>query len=161
MLLVSVLAAMLLSPEKYDPLADDGDEQSKPVKASTPSSPPPKPKPKAEQAGAEAGARAKPEPKPAPAAKKVRVAVLSGVPQPGAAAKEAKRLKGKGFPIRRRGQRARSAPSGQPCLYARGQQAAARDLAEAAGIASVKALDAQTAEPARGAKLVVVVGAAR
>ena len=47
-LMVSVLAAVLLSPEKYDPLADDGDEQSKPVKASTPSSPPPKPKPKPE-----------------------------------------------------------------------------------------------------------------
>lgn len=159
--MVSVLAAVLLSPEKYDPLADDGDEQSKPVKASTPSSPPPKPKPKPEaKPEAKPQPEAKPEPKPAPAAKKVRLAVLSGVPQPGAAAKEAKRLKGKGFPVRTVG----NAPGGaerSAVFYARGQQAAARDLAEAAGIASVKALDAQTAEPARGAKLVVVVGAAR
>lgn len=145
-LIVSVLAAWLLSPERYDPLADHEDENAKPVKASTPASAPQK------------GAKAKPGP--APAAAKVRVAVLSGVPEAGAAAKEAKRLKARGVPIGAVGN-APAPAERSAVLYARGQRAAAREVSEQAGIASVKAIDSQTAEPARGAKLVVVVGTDR
>jgi len=114
--------------------------------------PKPKPKPKA-------------SPKPDPpeggglaAAKRGPIAVLSGVAEPGAAAKFAKGLKRKGFRIgavtNAPGPAARSA-----VLYAGGGRAAARALAKEAGISTVKALDPATAGPAGGAKLVVIVGA--
>ncbi len=90
----------------------------------------------------------------------MRIAVLSGVPASGAAAKEAKRLKAKGFRIGAVTNAPRPAER-SAVLYARGQRAAARDLSKAVGIASVKRIDSQAAEPARGAKLVVLVGAAR
>jgi len=114
----------------------------------------PKPKPKP-----------KPSPKPDPpeggglaAAKRGPTAVLSGVAEPGAAAKLAKGLKRKGFRIgavtNAPGPAARSA-----VLYASGGRAAARALAKEAGISAVKALDRGTAGRAGGAKLVVIVGA--
>jgi len=114
--------------------------------------PKPKPKPKA-------------SPKPDPpeggglaAAKRGPTAVLSGVAEPGAAAKFAKGLKRKGFRIgavtNAPGPSARST-----VLYAKGGLAAARALAKEAGIRTVKALDPATAGPAGGAKLVVIVGA--
>lgn len=149
-LVVSVLAAVLLSPTKRDTFTGlSKDEESQEVKAtSTESAPPPKPK-------------AKPKPQPEAAAKpKVKVAVLSGVATPGAAAKEAKRLKAKGFRIgavtNAPGPADRSA-----VLYARGERAAARVVAEEAGIRSVKAADSETSDAAGGAKLAVVVGSSR
>jgi len=125
-------------------------------KTETPDTKPPKPKPK-------------PKPKASPkpdspksgglaAAKRGPTAVLSGVAEPGAAAKFAKGLKGKGFRIgavtNAPGPAARSA-----VLYGSGGRAAARALAKEAGISTVKALDRATAGPAGGAKLVVIVGA--
>ena len=148
----AVLAAVVLSPEKRDPFTGgDPDADAKPVKAA----PPPEPAPKREEP--------KPEARPDPglaAAKKTRIAVLSGVAAPGAAAKEGKRLKAEGFRIgtvsNAPGPAQRSA-----VLYASGERAAAAALAEEAGIESVKSLDPETADAARGAELVVVVGDAR
>ncbi len=124
---------------------DKTETEAKPKKAT------PKPKPQA-------------SPKPDPsddaglgAAKRGPTAVLSGVAEPGAAAKVAKRLKRRGFRIgavtNAPGPAERSA-----VLYAGGGRAAARALAKEANIRTVKALDRATAGPARGAKLVVVVG---
>jgi len=140
---LSVLAAVVLSPEKHDPLTGaDNDEDSKPLKASAP--PPPRPKPR----------------RAASAAKNVRVAVLNGVSEAGVAAKEAKRLKAKGFRI---GAVAKAPHPAErsAVLYARGERAAARALAEEAGIDSVGAADSEIAGASRGAKLAVVVGAGR
>lgn len=113
---------------------------------------PPKPKPRmSPKAGApvDAGLRA---------AKRGPTAVLSGVAEPGAAAKFARRLKRRGFRIgavtNAPGPAGRSA-----VLYASGGRTAARALAKEADIRTVKALDRTTAGSARGAKLVVIVGA--
>jgi hypothetical protein len=132
-LAASVLAAVLLSPTKRDPYTGQPEnEDSQPLKQ-------------------EPKAAAKP---------KVRVAVLSGVTAQGAAVKEAKRLKAKGFRIGAvtdaPGPASRSA-----VLYARGERDAAQAVAEAAGIRSVKAVDSATSAAARGAKLSVVVGSRR
>lgn len=111
---------------------------------------PPKPKPSRKaDAPEDAGLRA---------AKRGPTAVLSGVAEPGAAAKFARRLKRRGFRI---GAVANApGPAGRSAvLYASGGRTAARALAKEADIRTVKALDRATAGSARGAKLVVIVGA--
>jgi hypothetical protein len=145
-----VLAAVLLSPTKRDPFTGQPEnEESQAVKdSSTPRSRAPKPEAKPKQ---QTKAAATP---------KVKVAVLSGVAAPGAAAKEAKRLKAKGFRI---GvvTNARRLADRSAVLYARGERASARAVAEEAGIPSVKAADSATSEAAGGAKVAVLVGSSR
>jgi LytR cell envelope-related transcriptional attenuator len=147
---VSVLAAVLLSPTKRDPFTGQPeDQESQPVKASsTPRPPAPKPEAKPKQ-----------QPK-AAATPKVKVAVLSGVATPGAAAKEAKRLKAKGLRIGAVTNAPRPADR-SAVLYARGEVSSARAVAEEAGIRSVKAADSASSDAAGGAKVAVVVGSAR
>lgn len=91
------------------------------------------------------------------AARRGPTAVLSGVAEPGAAAKFAKGLRRMGFRI---GPVANApAPAARSSvLYARGAKAAARTLAKEGGIRSVRPLDRATAQMARGARLVVIVG---
>ena len=92
------------------------------------------------------------------AAKRGPTAVLSGVPQPGAAAKVARRLKRRGFRTgtvtNAPGPAARSA-----VLYAKGARAAGLALAEQLGIRTVRPVDRTTVGAVSGAKLYVVVGA--
>jgi predicted nucleic acid-binding Zn ribbon protein len=91
-------------------------------------------------------------------AKRTPLAVLSGVPQPGAAARFAKRLERRGFRVKT----VANAPGPaerSSVLYVGGGEKAARALAEDAGIEDVKAADPATAAAAQGAKLVVVLGA--
>ena len=141
-------------PEKRQPQAPAATTTTETTDTKPKARPKPQPKPKP---------KASPEPDPPEdaglkAAKRGPTAVLSGVAEPGAAAKIAKRLKSRGFRIgavtNAPGPAERSA-----VLYARGGRAAARALAKEADISTVKALDRATAGPAGGAKLVVVLGA--
>ena len=86
------------------------------------------------------------------------MAVLSGVPEAGAAKKYAARLKRKGFTIGE----VTNAPGGvgnYSVQYTRGSQDAARALAKEEGIREVSRAERLVAERGRGAKLIVVVGA--
>lgn len=123
-----------------------------------PAKPKPKPMPKP------ATTEAKPAPdKPAAdpdlaAAKRGPVAVLSGVPEPGAAKKVARRLKRQGFKIGD----VTNAPGGVGAYsiqYVRGSDDAARALAKRIKVRDVRKIDPLVSDRARGAKLVVVVGA--
>ncbi len=105
----------------------------------------------------------RPEPPPSEgaglrAAKREPTAVLSGVAEPGAAAKFARGLRRMGFRIGPVANAPAPAPRSS-VLYARGAKAAARTLAKEGGIRTVRPLDRATAQMARGAKLVVIVGA--
>ena len=109
----------------------------------------PKPKPKA-----------KANPPALNSAKQGPTAVLSGVAEPGAAAKLARKLKRRGFRVGT----VANAPSPaerSAVLYAPGSMAAGRALAKQLGIGAVKRVDSNTAGSARGAKLYVIVGARR
>jgi len=91
-------------------------------------------------------------------AKRGPVAVLSGVPEAGAAKKYARRLKRKGYTLGE----VTNAPGGVgefSVQYASGSEDAARALAKKEGIRKVTRVERLVAERARGAKLVVVVGA--
>lgn len=143
-------------PEKRQPQAPAATGKTETTDTKPKARPKPKPQPKPKP-------KASPEADPPgdaglKAAKRGPTAVLSGVAEPGAAAKVAKRLKRRGFRLgavtNAPGPAERSA-----VLYARGGRAAARALAKEADISTVKALDRATAGPAGGAKLVVVVGA--
>jgi len=178
-LAVAVVFAVVLSPEKRDPFTGSSEESSEPVPVASPppakqrepapaSEPapadePPTGKPRARpkpKARARQKARAKPRPAGLGAAKKARTAVLSGVGQPGAAAKEGERLKAKGFRVGTVANAPRPAER-SAVLYARGSRSAAKALAKRAGIGSVRAVDPATAAVARGSKLYVVVGVKR
>ena len=91
-------------------------------------------------------------------AKRGPVAVLSGVPQPGAAKKYARVLEKDGFTLGD----VTNAPGGVGAYsvqYAEGSDDAAKALAEDQGIQEVKALEPDVTARAGGAKLVVIVGA--
>ena len=91
-------------------------------------------------------------------AKQGPVAVLSGVPEPGAAAGYAHGLERQGFKLGE----VTNAPGGVGSFavqYADGSEDAARALAKEEGIADVKAIEPEVAARASDAKLVVIVGA--
>lgn len=91
-------------------------------------------------------------------AKRGPVAVLSGVPEPGAAKKYARRLKRQGYTLGK----VTNAPGGVgnfSVQYARGSEDAARALAKKERIREVVRVDPLVAERGRGAKLFVVLGA--
>ena len=86
------------------------------------------------------------------------MAVLSGVPEPGAAKKYARRLKRKGYTIGK----VTNAPGGVGSFsvqYVKGSAGAAKALAKAERIGEVKAIEPEVTDRAGEAKLVVVVGA--
>ena len=86
------------------------------------------------------------------------MAVLSGVPEEGAAKKYARRLKRKGYTLGE----VTNAPGGVgnfSVQYARGSEDAARALAKDEGIGKVTRAERLVAERGRGAKVIVVVGA--
>ncbi len=86
------------------------------------------------------------------------MAVLSGVPEPGAAKKYARSLKRKGYTLGK----VTNAPGGVgdfSVQYAGGSEDAARALANKEGIRKVTRVERLVAERGRGAKLFVVVGA--
>jgi len=94
------------------------------------------------------------------AAKRTPTAVLSGVPTPRAAAREAARLRRRGFRITQ----VANAPSPaerSAVLFAPGAREAARELARAAGIRTVRPVDPATAGTSGGARLYVIVGSRR
>jgi len=174
-LAVAVVFAVVLSPEKRDPFTGSSEpvpvaspppaKQREPAPPSepAPADEPPTGKPRARpkpKARARQKARAKPRPAGLAAAKKARTAVLSGVGQPGAAAKEGKRLKAKGFRVGSVANAPRPVER-SAVLYALGSRSAAKALAKRAGIGSVRAVDPATAAVARGSKLYVVVGVKR
>lgn len=160
------LVAFVLAPNKDD--SDVGGGASAAPAASQAPSPPPapkaKPKPKPKPAPKPA-AKSKPKPKRAStsglaAAKRTRVAVLSGSPIAGIAAKTGAALKRKGFKVGTVGN-APGPASRSVVLYAPGKKAAAHALARSAGIGAVKRADpaSQAMDPKAG--LLVVVGADR
>ena len=92
------------------------------------------------------------------AAKRGPVAVLSGVPEAGAAEKYASSLKADGFTVGE----VTNAPGGQGSYsvqYVTGSEKAAKALAKAQGIRDVKAIEGPVTDRAGDAKLVVIVGA--
>jgi hypothetical protein len=152
------LVAFVLAPNKND--SSGGASSAAPAAS-------PAPPPSASTKPAAPRAKAKPKPKPAPsggralaAAKSARVAVLSGSPVPGIAARTGAALKRKGFRVGTVGNAPGPAPR-SVVLYARGKKGAARALARSAGIRAVRPADpaAQAMDPKAG--LLVVVGADR
>ena len=92
------------------------------------------------------------------AAKRGPVAVLSGVPEAGAAKKYAGDLKADGFTVGE----VTNAPGGAGSYsvqYVEGSEEAAEALAKAQGIRDVKAIEGPVTDRAGDAKLVVIVGA--
>ncbi len=91
-------------------------------------------------------------------AKRGPVAVLSGVPENGAAADYARALKRDGYDLGE----VTNAPGGAGSFsvqYADGSEKAAKALADEEGIGEVKAMEPAVADRAGDAKLVVIVGA--
>jgi hypothetical protein len=91
-------------------------------------------------------------------AKRGPVAVLSGVPEPGAAKKFARRLEREGFTTGK----VTNAPGGFGTFsvqYVAGSEDAARALAKTIGVTDVRKIDSMVTDRAGDAKLVVIVGA--
>ena len=98
---------------------------------------------------------------PLAAAKRIRIAVLSGSEVPGVAAKTGKRLRGDGFRVGAVGNGPGPSEQSRVLFAGKGDRPAARALAKELGIRRTGHLGSQTAGLAKGAGLVVIVGADR
>ena len=113
---------------------------------------------------AKAPPAAKPHPKPRPVAKptlarsKTSIAVLNGNGRNGAAAAEASRLHGLGYPIASTGNARRQDYATSVVLYRRGFAAEGKRLARDLGVKVVGPLDGIAPSALHGGKLAVIVG---
>jgi len=112
-----------------------------------------------------APAAAKPHPKPHPVAKptlarsKTSVAVLNGNGRDGAAAAEASRLHGLGYPIASTGNARRQDYATSVVLYRPGYQAEGARLARDLDVKVVGPLDGMTRKALHGGELAIILGA--